>query len=65
MLSPRQKECLQRIAAGETSIEIGAALGLSPRTIDTYVHAACRRLAVRTRAQAVAKSIKLGLIVLD
>jgi DNA-binding CsgD family transcriptional regulator len=64
-LSVRQIECLERIATGGTSGEIGVALGLSSRTIDTYVHAACKRLLVRTRAQAVAKALRLGLIDLD
>jgi DNA-binding CsgD family transcriptional regulator len=61
-LTPRQIECIARIAAGETSAEIASALGLSVRTIEHYVAAACERLAVRSRAQAVAKAIAKGLI---
>jgi DNA-binding CsgD family transcriptional regulator len=61
-LTPRQLECLSRIASGETSAEIGAALGLSKRTVDHYVVHACARLGVRNRAQAVAKAIGDGLI---
>jgi DNA-binding CsgD family transcriptional regulator len=61
-LTPRQLECLSRIAGGETSAEIGAALGLSKRTIDHYVLHACARLGVRNRTQAVAKAIGEGLI---
>ena len=62
-LSPRQIECLSRIARGETSAEIAVALGLSKRTIDHYVNSACGRLGVRNRAQAVAIAISEGLIV--
>jgi DNA-binding CsgD family transcriptional regulator len=61
-LTPRQLECLSRIAQGETSAEIGAALGLSKRTVDHYVLHACTRLGVRNRTQAVAKAIGEGII---
>ena len=61
-LTPRQLECLSRIAQGETSAEIGTALGLSKRTVDHYVLHACARLRVRNRTQAVAKAIGDGLI---
>ena len=61
-LTPRQLECLTRIANGETSGEIGEALGLSKRTVDHYVLDACIRLGSRNRAQAVAKAISDGLI---
>jgi DNA-binding CsgD family transcriptional regulator len=61
-LSARQVECLARIAAGETSAEIAASLGLSVRTVDHYIGDACRRLGVRTRSHAVAKAIALGKI---
>jgi DNA-binding CsgD family transcriptional regulator len=61
-LTARQIECLQRIAAGETSAEIAAELGLSKRTVDHYVGSACDRLGVRTRAQAVAIAIHTNII---
>lgn len=60
-LSPRQIECLRLAAAGQTSVEIAAALGLSSRTVDQYVGEACERLKVRNRVQAVAKAFELGL----
>ncbi|WP_374344923.1 helix-turn-helix transcriptional regulator [Phenylobacterium sp.] len=60
-LSPRQIECLRLAAAGKTSIEIAATLGLSSRTVDQYVGEACERLKVRNRVQAVAKAVQLGL----
>lgn len=61
-LSTRQLECLARIAAGETSVEIAAGLGLSPRTVDHYVGAACQKLGARSRAQAVAAALQMDLI---
>lgn len=61
-LSPRQIECLRLAAAGQTSSEIAVTLGLSPRTVDQYVGEACARLQVRSRTQAVAKAVTLGLL---
>jgi DNA-binding CsgD family transcriptional regulator len=61
-LSARQVECLQRIAVGESSHQIAASLGLSPRTVDHYVGAACAKLGARSRAQAVVTAIRLRLI---
>ena len=61
-LSPRQIECLSLAAAGQTSLEIAATLGLSSRTVDQYISEACGRLQVRNRVQAVAKAVTLGLL---
>jgi DNA-binding CsgD family transcriptional regulator len=61
-LTPRQLECLTRIASGETSAEIAAALGLSKRTVDHYVTHVIARLGVRNRTEAVAKAIRSRLI---
>lgn len=62
MLTPRQIDCLTRIAAGETTVEIARVLGLSRHTVDHYVGAACNRLGARSRAQAVAIAIGKGII---
>jgi DNA-binding CsgD family transcriptional regulator len=63
VLSPRQRECLSRIAGGQTTNEIAAALGLSPRTVDNYVQHTFARLGVRSRAQAVARAMELQILV--
>lgn len=54
-LSPRQRACLEHAATGLTSAEIGERLGVSSRTVDEHLQAACRALGVRTRVQAVAR----------
>lgn len=54
-LTTRQRECLRLAALGLTSSGIGDKLGLSPRTVDEHVMAACNVLGVRTRVQAVAR----------
>ena len=53
-LTDRQRECLQLAAMGLTSSRIGERLGLSSRTVDEHLMAACSILGVRTRVQAVA-----------
>jgi len=61
-LSPRQVSCLELAAAGLSSAEIGARLGISTRTVDQHVADACARLGVRRRTQAIARAARLGLI---
>lgn len=61
-LTRRQLECLKWVAAGKTSPDIGDILGLSARTVDTYVGTACERLGVRTRAQAIKEALTQGLL---
>lgn len=60
-LSPRQLRCLQLAASGLSSPEIGARLGISPRTVNQHISEACERLGVRTRIQAVARAVHLRL----
>jgi DNA-binding NarL/FixJ family response regulator len=61
-LSRRELQCLRLAAKGQTSVGIGHALGLSPRTVDEYVSSSCKKLGVRNRTQAVAKTAALGLL---
>lgn len=61
-LSPRQIACLQLAAQGKRSPEIAEALGISRRTVDQYFEEAGARLDARTRVQAVAKAVRLGLV---
>jgi DNA-binding CsgD family transcriptional regulator len=56
-VSARQRECLARIAARQTSADIAAAVGLSVLTVDHYRGDACAKLGARSRAQAVATAI--------
>lgn len=64
-LSPRERECLQWACRGKSSPDIGAILGLSPRTVDSYLEKACAKLGVRTRVEAVAGAVRSGLISAD
>jgi DNA-binding NarL/FixJ family response regulator len=61
-LTPRELEILELISAGMTMRQVATRLGISPRTVETHVAKLYRKLAVRTRVQAVAKAASLGLI---
>ena len=61
-LSAREHECLLWASRGKSSSDIGAILGLSPRTIDSYLEKACAKLRVRTRVEGVAGAVREGLI---
>lgn len=51
-LSPREQEVLRMLAEGLTDHEIGAALVISTRTVESHVANVLRKLDVRNRAEA-------------
>lgn len=61
-LSPRESECLIWVSRGKSSSDVGAIVGLSPRTVDSYLEKVCAKLRVRTRIEAVAVAVRTGLI---
>lgn len=61
-LSPRELDCLRWVSRGKSSSDIGIILGLSPRTVDSYIEKACSKLRVRTRIEAVALAVRNGVI---
>ncbi|MBB4953850.1 DNA-binding CsgD family transcriptional regulator [Agrobacterium vitis] len=61
-LTEREIECLTWTSAGKTSIEIAEIMGLSEHTINHYLNRATKKLDTVNRTQAVAKSLRLGLI---
>jgi DNA-binding CsgD family transcriptional regulator len=54
-LSPREHDVLSRVARGQATKEIAAALGLSSYTVQDYVRRACEKVGVRTRRELVAR----------
>lgn len=62
LLSQRETEVLQRIAAGETDREIADALFVSPRTVHTHVGHLLTKLEVASRRDAVRRARELGLL---
>jgi len=60
-LTARELEVLALVAKGLRNTEIAERLFLSKRTVDRHVSALLRKLSVRTRAQAGAEAVRLGL----
>ena len=60
-LTAREIEVLALIAQGLQNAEIAERLFLSPKTVDHHVSAILRKLEVRTRGEASAKAVRLGL----
>lgn len=61
-LSPREQECLLWLTRGERTGRIAERLGLQEVTITLHLGNARRKLSARTREQAVARALALGLI---
>jgi two-component system nitrate/nitrite response regulator NarL len=64
-LSAREIEVLEHAARGFTVGQIARRLALSPRTVETHLGNAYRKLGVRNRVQALARASALGLIRID
>jgi DNA-binding NarL/FixJ family response regulator len=61
-LSAREVEVLEHAARGFTVGQIARRLELSPRTVETHLGNAYRKLGVGNRVQALARASELGLI---
>jgi DNA-binding NarL/FixJ family response regulator len=59
-LSQREAEVIRWLAMGHTSKEIAQALGLSPRTLETYRQRAMSKLHLQTRAELVRYAARSG-----
>jgi LuxR family quorum sensing-dependent transcriptional regulator len=59
-LSPRERECLQWVAAGKSDWEIGEILTISEKTANVHIERAKRKYGVTTRAQAIVQALRSG-----
>lgn len=57
-LSPREREILDLISAGESAEEIGDRLGIGRATVYTHVRNTMAKLGVRTRGEAIALAVR-------
>jgi DNA-binding NarL/FixJ family response regulator len=62
LLSEREREVLDLIAAGSTNREIASTLYLSPHTVKEHTSALYRKLGARNRAEAVQLAQRIGLL---
>ena len=62
LLSEREREVLDLIAAGSTNREIAERLYLSPHTVKEHTSALYRKLQARNRAEAVQRAQRVGLL---
>jgi DNA-binding CsgD family transcriptional regulator len=60
-LSPRELEVVSQVIAGRTSRQIGEALCRSPKTVDTQLKSAMRKLGATTRTALAVRAAELGI----
>jgi DNA-binding CsgD family transcriptional regulator len=65
LLSPRETQVLEWAARGQSTREISAGLGISPKGVDFHIDGAKHKLRASNRTHAVAKAITLGLLSAD
>jgi DNA-binding NarL/FixJ family response regulator len=61
-LSPREREVLALVASGDTNKEIGTALGISPRTVESHRESLVKKLKIRTVAELTRFAVETGLV---
>lgn len=61
-LTPRQREVLQLLAEGRSAKEIGAALGISARTVEFHKYQMMESLGLHASAELVHFAIKHGIV---
>jgi DNA-binding CsgD family transcriptional regulator len=54
-LTHREREVLDRVAAGDTNVQIGLALRVSPRTVEKHLEHIYGKLGVASRTGALAR----------
>ena len=61
-LSPREIDILRMLGEGHNTAEIASKLGVSERTVKSDLAQVTGRLGLRTRAQAIAYAVRVGVI---
>jgi ATP/maltotriose-dependent transcriptional regulator MalT len=62
VLTRREREVLGLVASGRSNRSIAEALGISDHTVKFHVHALLEKLGADTRADAVARALRRGLL---
>jgi DNA-binding NarL/FixJ family response regulator len=61
-LTAREVDVLRLVAAGLRNAEIAERLFVSAKTVDHHISAILRKLPARTRTEASAEAVRLGLV---
>lgn len=61
-LSDREREVLEWMGRGKSSVEIGSILEISPETVKTYVKRIYDKLETNDRVTATVRALKMGLV---
>jgi DNA-binding NarL/FixJ family response regulator len=61
-LSPRELEVVRLVVTGLTNREIAEALQRSPKTVDTQLNSAMRKLGVSSRTALAVNAVEAGLV---
>lgn len=61
-LTPRERDVLRQLAAGQTDDGAAHDLGVSVHTVRTHTKALFRKLGVHSRAEAARRAVELGLV---
>jgi DNA-binding NarL/FixJ family response regulator len=64
ILTNREREILALLADGLANKQIAARLGISKNTVKTHIELLFEKLAVSSRAEAVATGVRRGLLLL-
>lgn len=59
-LSPREREVVRLVVEGASNDEIGAALGISSRTVESHLRRLFERLDVASRTELAARALREG-----
>ena len=62
ILSPRELEVIRLVSRGLQDKEIAFELGISERTVQTYIQNLFAKLGTKNRTEAAVKAISLGLL---
>ena len=61
-LTAREVDVLQHLVRGSTTKDIGAAIGLSPKTVDNHIQSIYGKIGVKTRGGATLFAMEHGLL---
>lgn len=61
-LTNRERDCVAWAAEGKTEWETAAILGIAPKTVESHLIAARRKLNAANKVHLIAKALRLGII---